>query len=64
MSMFDVNVNGPLYHIKCFIKHMKSNKNGHIVGVTSLAGKSPTAYRSSYSGSKSAFIGIMDSLRQ
>jgi short-subunit dehydrogenase len=43
---------------------MKSNKNGHIVGVTSLAGKSPTAYRSSYSGSKSAFIGIMDSLRQ
>ncbi|MFY8046544.1 MAG: SDR family NAD(P)-dependent oxidoreductase, partial [Chitinophagaceae bacterium] len=32
-------------------------------GVTSLAGKLSTAYRSSYGGSKHAFIGILDSLR-
>jgi dehydrogenase/reductase SDR family member 7B len=33
------------------------------VGVTSLAGKLSTAYRSSYGASKHAFIGILDSLR-
>jgi short-subunit dehydrogenase len=42
---------------------MIKNKNGHIVGITSLAGKISTSHRSSYSGAKNAFIGILDSLR-
>jgi short-subunit dehydrogenase len=42
---------------------MIKNKSGQIVGVTSVAGKLSSAYRSSYGGSKHAFIGILDCLR-
>jgi short-subunit dehydrogenase len=42
---------------------MIKHKSGQIVGISSLAGKLATAYRTSYSGSKHAFIGILDSLR-
>jgi len=61
--MFDVNVNGPYFHIQCFLDHMIKHKSGQIVGITSVAGKLSTAYRSSYAGSKHALIGILDSLR-
>lgn len=61
--MQKINVHGPYKHIQCFANHMIRNKSGHIVGVTSAAGKLSTSYRSSYSGTKSAFIGIMDSIR-
>ena len=63
VDLFDLNVHGPYNHIQSFIEHMIKNKSGQIVGITSLAGKMPTAYRSSYSGSKAAFIAILDSLR-
>ena len=42
---------------------MIKHKSGQIVGITSLAGKLSTAYRSSYAGTKHAFIGILDTLR-
>jgi len=58
-----VNVNGPYRHLQLVIPHMIKNKSGQIIGITSQAGKISTAYRSSYGGSKAAFIGIMDSLR-
>ena len=61
--MFDVNVNGPYFHIQCFLDYMIKHKSGQIVGITSVAGKLSTAYRSSYAGSKHALIGILDSLR-
>lgn len=63
LALQDVNVNGPYRHIQCFVEHMIKNKNGHIVGITSIAGKISTSHRSSYSGAKNAFIGILDSLR-
>ncbi len=62
-SMFDINVHGPFNHLQALVPHLIKNKGGKIVGVTSLAGKLSTAYRSSYGGSKHAFIGILDSLR-
>jgi len=61
--LFDVNVNGPFVHLKAVVPHLIKHKTGQIVGVTSLAGKLATAYRSSYAGSKHAFIGILNSLR-
>lgn len=61
--MFNVNVNGPYRHIQCVVEHMINNKSGHIVGVSSVAGKCSSAYRSSYGGSKHALIGVLDSLR-
>jgi short-subunit dehydrogenase len=42
---------------------MIKNKSGQIVGITSVAGKLGAAYRSSYAGTKHAFIGILDCLR-
>jgi short-subunit dehydrogenase len=63
ISLFDINVHGPFNHLQAVIPHLIKNKGGQIVGVTSLAGKLATAYRTSYSGSKHAFIGILDSLR-
>ena len=63
IKLFDLNVHGPYNHIKHFLDHMIKNKSGQIVGITSAAGKLSTAYRSSYAGSKHAFIGILDSLR-
>lgn len=63
ISLFDINVHGPFNHLQAIVPHLIKNKGGKIVGVTSLAGKLSTAYRSSYGGSKHAFIGILDSLR-
>lgn len=63
LSLFDVNVHGPVRHIQCFLGHMIKNRGGQIVGITSAAGKLATTYRSSYAGSKHALIGIFDSLR-
>jgi short-subunit dehydrogenase len=63
LDLFNVNVHGPFRHIQCVIDHMIKNKSGHIVGVTSLSGKLSSSHRSSYSGTKSGFIGILDSLR-
>ena len=63
VQLFDVNVHGPYNHIQCFVEHMIKHKSGQIVGISSVAGRLSTAYRSSYGGSKHAFIGILDSLR-
>lgn len=62
-SLFDINVHGPFRHIQCFVEHIAKNKSGHIVGVTSVAGKLASTHRSSYAGSKHAFVAILDSLR-
>lgn len=56
-------MHGPYNHIKSILPHLIKHKSGQIVGVSSAAGKLSSAYRSSYAGSKHAFIGIMDSLR-
>lgn len=61
--MFDVNVNGPYCHIQSLLEHMIKNKSGHIVAITSVQGKLAPPFRTSYAGSKHAFIGILDSLR-
>ena len=63
LDMMNVNVNGPFKHIQCFIDHMINNKSGQIVGITSVSGKLASSHRSSYSGSKFALVGILDSLR-
>jgi short-subunit dehydrogenase len=42
---------------------MIKNKSGHIIGISSLSAKISTSYRSSYAGTKSALLSILDSLR-
>ena len=62
-SLFEVNVHGPYRHLQACLPHMIKNKSGQIVGITSVGGKISTPNRTSYAGSKHAFIGILDSLR-
>ena len=62
-SLFDINVHAPFNHLQAVAPHFIKHKRGKIVGVASLAGKLAKAYRTSYAGSKHAFIGILDSLR-
>jgi len=62
-TLFDVNVNGPYRHMQVVVPHMVKNKSGQIVGISSVAGKLGAAYRTSYTGTKHALIGILDSLR-
>lgn len=62
-QLFELNVHGPVNHIQACLEHMMKHKSGQIVGISSVSGKLATAYRSSYAGSKHAFIGILDSLR-
>ena len=61
--MFELNVHGPFNHLKAVVPILIKQKSGQVVGVTSLAGKLATAFRTSYAGSKHAFIGMLDSLR-
>ncbi len=63
LSMYDTNVHGPYRHMQCLLPHMIKNRAGRIVGVTSVSAKLCSSLRSSYAGSKNAFVGIMDSLR-
>ena len=61
--MMNVNYNGPIAHTKAFLPHFLQNKIGHIVIVSSVAGKISASYRTSYGASKSAVLGFFDSLR-
>lgn len=63
LSMFDLNVHGPFCHLQQIVSHMIKNKSGQIVGITSVQGKLAPPFRTSYAGSKHAFVGILDSLR-
>lgn len=61
--MFDINVHAPFNHLQVIVPHFIKHKGGQIVGISSLAAKLAKAYRSSYAGSKHAFLGILDSMR-
>lgn len=63
INMFELNVHAPFNHLQIIVPHMLRRRKGHIVGITSLAAKLAKAYRSSYAGSKHAFLGVLDSMR-
>uniref|UniRef100_A0A5S6Q0A7 Short-chain dehydrogenase/reductase 3 n=1 Tax=Trichuris muris TaxID=70415 RepID=A0A5S6Q0A7_TRIMR len=59
---FDVNVLGYFWTIKAFYPMMLARGSGHIVAVSSVGGHFGTAYSSTYSASKFAIRGLMESL--
>jgi NADP-dependent 3-hydroxy acid dehydrogenase YdfG len=64
-QMFDVNVLGLLYTTGAAIGAMKRQGSGHIVNVSSLAGRKVTRATSGvYAGSKHAVNAISEGLRQ
>ena len=63
-QMFDVNVLGLLYATDAAIAVMKEQQGGHIVNISSVAGRKSGPLRGAYSGTKFAVNAISEALRQ
>lgn len=61
-GMFDVNVHGIYYALRCVIPVMKEQGFGHIINISSTAGKNGIVEATAYSGTKWAVRGISLSL--
>jgi NADP-dependent 3-hydroxy acid dehydrogenase YdfG len=62
--MIDVNIKGVLYGIAAALPHMKAQKSGHIINVSSVAGHKVRAGGAVYSATKHAVRVISEGLRQ
>jgi NAD(P)-dependent dehydrogenase (short-subunit alcohol dehydrogenase family) len=62
-QMFDVNVFGALRMIRAVAPHMRQQKSGRIINISSLAGKLSTPANGTYSSTKFALEALSDSLR-
>lgn len=63
-QMFDVNVMGLLYATDAAVEVMKRQKSGHIVNISSVAGRKVRQTGGVYSGTKFAVNAISEGLRQ
>ena len=64
-QMFEVNVLGLLYATDAAIEHMKEQGSGHLINISSVAGRKVTRASSGvYAGSKFAVVAISEGLRQ
>jgi NAD(P)-dependent dehydrogenase (short-subunit alcohol dehydrogenase family) len=63
-EMMLVNVKSALYGMQAVLPHMKENKRGHIINVSSTLGRIPIAsFRSAYSAAKHALLSLTAHLR-
>jgi NADP-dependent 3-hydroxy acid dehydrogenase YdfG len=62
--MIDVNIKGVLYGIAAALPHMKAQKSGHVINVSSVAGHKIRAGGAVYSATKHAVRVISEGLRQ
>jgi NADP-dependent 3-hydroxy acid dehydrogenase YdfG len=60
----DVNIKGVLYGIAAALPHMKQQKSGHIINVSSVAGRSVRPGSAVYAATKAAVLMISEGLRQ
>ncbi len=60
---FETNFFGPIEVMKAVLPHMRSQKTGLIINITSIAGYMGLPYRSVYSASKGALELITEALR-
>ena len=63
-QMFDVNVLGLLYATDAAIPVMKEQQSGHVVNISSVAGRRTRATTGVYSGTKFAVNAISEAMRQ
>ena len=62
--MIDVNIKGVLYGIAAALSHMKQQKAGHIINVSSVAGHKVTPQGAVYCATKHAVRALSEGLRQ
>lgn len=62
--MIDVNIKGVLYGIAAVLPHMKTQKSGHIINVSSVAGHKVGPGGAVYAATKHAVRVISEGLRQ
>jgi NAD(P)-dependent dehydrogenase (short-subunit alcohol dehydrogenase family) len=62
-QMFDVNVFGVLRLIRAVAPHMRRQKSGRIINISSIAGKLSTPANGAYSATKFALEALSDALR-
>ena len=62
--MIDVNIKGVLYGIAAALPHMKAQKGGHIINVSSVAGHKVRAGAAVYAATKAAVRVLSEGLRQ
>jgi short-subunit dehydrogenase len=62
-SMIDVNLTAPLLLTHRLVPGMLSRGRGHVVFVSSVAGKLGPAYNEPYAATKAALVGLTQSLR-
>lgn len=62
--MIDVNIKGVLYGIAAALPHMKAQKSGHIINVSSVAGHKVGPGGAVYSATKHAVRALSEGLRQ
>ncbi|MBT8184103.1 MAG: SDR family oxidoreductase [Eudoraea sp.] len=63
LKAFDTNIHGPIHVIKSVLPHMRSQKSGLIINITSIAGYMGLPYRGIYSSSKGALSLMTEALR-
>jgi NADP-dependent 3-hydroxy acid dehydrogenase YdfG len=62
--MIDVNIKGVLYGVAAALPHMKAQKSGHVINVSSVAGHKVRPGSAVYSATKTAVRVISEGLRQ
>ena len=62
--MIDVNIKGVLYGIAAALPHMRAQKSGHIINVSSVAGHKVGPGGAVYSATKHAVRALSEGLRQ
>ncbi|TGE22723.1 SDR family oxidoreductase [Hymenobacter metallicola] len=63
-NMIDINIKGVLYGIAAALPHMKEQKSGHIINVSSVVGHKVSAGGTVYSATKFAVRALSEGLRQ
>ena len=63
-SVIEVNLEAPMHLTRLVIPHMLERGSGHIVSMSSLAGKAGPAYQEPYAATKSGLIAFTMALRE